>query len=189
MRKTTIVILALFVIGALAAPAVAANRNDFKIIQAAVKKSPNPEYVEGREVRWFKVLIQDSKSGHAALKLTLPVALIELILSCDDTRHVKFDDGKHGQLRGRPQGPLDGAEEGRPHGPRPDRGRRGRHQGLAGIASGRPAHKHSEYSLRRPLAGPASQLASYPGRRGAESSQRTCRIGAERSKPRFCGIS
>ncbi len=97
MRKTTIVILALFVIGALAAPAFAANRNDFKIIQAAVKKIPNPGYVEGREVRWFKVLIQDSKSGHAALKLTLPVALIELVLSCDDTRHVKFDDGKRGQ--------------------------------------------------------------------------------------------
>ena len=96
MRKTTIVILALFVIGALAAPAAAASRNDFKIIQAAVKKSPNPEYVEGREVRWFKVLIQDSKSGHAALKLTLPVALIELVLSCDDTRHVKFDNGRHG---------------------------------------------------------------------------------------------
>jgi hypothetical protein len=97
MRKTTTVILALFVLGALTAPAAAANRNDFKIIQAAVKKSPNPGYVEGREVRWFKVLIQDSKSGHAALKLTLPVALIELILSCDDTRHVKFDDGKRGQ--------------------------------------------------------------------------------------------
>ena len=96
MRRTTIVILALFVIGALAAPAVAANRNDFKIIQAAVKKGPNPQYVEGREVRWFKVLIQDSKSGHAALKLTLPVALIELVLSCDDTRHVKFDNGRHG---------------------------------------------------------------------------------------------
>jgi hypothetical protein len=97
MRKTTIIILALFVIGALAAPAAAANRNDFKIIQAAVKKSPNPEYVEGREVRWFKVLIRDSKSGQAALKLTLPVALIELVLSCEDTRHVKFDDGKRGQ--------------------------------------------------------------------------------------------
>lgn len=96
MRKTTLIILALFVIGALAAPTAAANRNDFKIIQAAVKKSPNPQYVEGREIRWFKVLIQDSRSGHAALRLTLPVALIELILSCDDTRHVKFDDDRHG---------------------------------------------------------------------------------------------
>ncbi|MGZ5496866.1 MAG: hypothetical protein ACXWFO_08945 [Candidatus Aminicenantales bacterium] len=97
MKKTTIVILALFAIIALAAPAVAANRNDFKVIQSAVKKSPNPEYVEGREVRWFKVLITDSKSSEAKVKLTLPVALIELILSCDDTRHVKINDDKHGR--------------------------------------------------------------------------------------------
>lgn len=97
MKKTSIVILTLFVIIALAAPAVAANRNDFKIIQAAVKKSPNPEYVEGREVRWFKVLITDSKSSEAKLKLTLPVALIELILSCDETRHVRINDDKHGR--------------------------------------------------------------------------------------------
>ncbi|MGZ5424559.1 MAG: hypothetical protein ACXW2V_08040 [Candidatus Aminicenantales bacterium] len=97
MKKTTIVILALFAILALAAPAVAANRNDFKVIQSAVKKSPNPEYVEGREVRWFKVLITDSKSSEAKVKLTLPVALIELILSCDDTRHVKINDDKYGR--------------------------------------------------------------------------------------------
>lgn len=97
MKKTTIVILALFAIIALAAPAVAANRNDFKVIQSAVKKSPNPEYVEGREVRWFKVLITDSKSSEAKVKLTLPVALIELILSCDDVRHVKINDDKYGR--------------------------------------------------------------------------------------------
>ena len=78
-------------------PPPAANRNDFKVIQSAVKKSPNPEYVEGREVRWFKVLITDSKSSEAKVKLTLPVALIELILSCDDTRHVKINDGKYGR--------------------------------------------------------------------------------------------
>lgn len=96
MKKTAIAILALFLLGTVALPAAAANRRDFKIIQAAVKKSPNPKYVEGREVRWFKVLITDSRSNDAKIKLTLPVALIELILSCDATRHVKFDDGKRG---------------------------------------------------------------------------------------------
>jgi len=96
MKKTAIAILALFLLGAVALPAAAGSRRDFKVIQAAVKKSPNPEYVEGREVRWFKVLIADSRSSDAKIKLTLPVALIELILSCDATRHVKFDDGKRG---------------------------------------------------------------------------------------------
>jgi hypothetical protein len=41
----------------------------------------------------------------------------------------------------------------------------------------------SGYSFRRPLAGPASRLASYPGRRGAESSKRTCRIGLSTRSP------
>jgi len=97
MKKTIIVILTLFALGLMPGPAAAANRNDFKVIQAAVKKSPNPEYVEGREVRWFKVLITDSKSSAAKVKLTLPVALIELILSCDETRHVRINDDKHGR--------------------------------------------------------------------------------------------
>jgi len=97
MKRTLIVILALFLLGAAALPAAAANRHDFKIIQAAVKKSPNPEYVEGREVRWFKVLITGSKSSDAKVKLTLPVALIELILSCDATRHVRIDNDKYGK--------------------------------------------------------------------------------------------
>jgi len=97
MKKTAIAVMAAFLLGAAALPsAAAANRRDFKIIQAAVKKSPNPEYVEGREVRWFKVLITDSRSSEAKIKLTLPVALIELLLSSDATRHVKFDDGKRG---------------------------------------------------------------------------------------------
>ena len=43
------------------------------------------------------MLITDSKSSEAKVKLTLPVALIELILSCDDTRHVKINDDKYGR--------------------------------------------------------------------------------------------
>ena len=42
MKRTTLIILALFCLGALAAPAVAANRQDFKVIQNAVKQSPGP---------------------------------------------------------------------------------------------------------------------------------------------------
>jgi hypothetical protein len=92
MKKTIIAIIAVLAITFLAAPVVAANDNDFKAIQKAVKQ--NPAYEEGKEVHWFKVLITDRKSREAKLKVTLPIALIELILSCDETRHVKIDDGK-----------------------------------------------------------------------------------------------
>ena len=92
MKRTTIVILALFCLGALAAPAVAANRQDFKVIQNAVKQAPAAE--SGREVKWFKVLITDSRSSEAKVKITLPVALIEAVLACTDGKHFKVDDGE-----------------------------------------------------------------------------------------------
>jgi sugar phosphate isomerase/epimerase len=92
MKRTTLIILALFVLGALAAPAIAANRQDFKVIQNAVKQAPAAE--SGREVKWFKVLITDSRSSEAKVKITLPVALIEAVLACTDGKHFKVDDGE-----------------------------------------------------------------------------------------------
>jgi sugar phosphate isomerase/epimerase len=92
MKRTTLIILALFCLGALAAPAVASNRQDFKVIQNAVKQAPVAE--SGREVKWFKVLITDSKSSQAKVKITLPVALIEAVLACTDGKHFKVDDGE-----------------------------------------------------------------------------------------------
>ena len=59
MKKIALVILGVFCLGILAAPAAAANHNDFKAIQKAVKK--NPAYEEGREAKWLKILITDSR--------------------------------------------------------------------------------------------------------------------------------
>ena len=91
MKRTTIVILALFALGAIAAPALAANSKDFKVIQNAVKRAPAAE--KGQEVAWLKVLIQDTGSSEARVKLTLPIALIEALLACTDGKHFKVDDG------------------------------------------------------------------------------------------------
>jgi hypothetical protein len=91
MKKMTFLILAVFALGIFAAPAMAANRNDFKVIQNAVKQAPAAE--TGKEVKWFKVLIQDSKSSEAKVKITLPIALIEAVLACTDGKHFKVDDG------------------------------------------------------------------------------------------------
>jgi hypothetical protein len=90
MKRTALIIMAILALG-LAAPAVATPGNDFQSFQKAVKK--NPAYKEGREVRWFKVEIMDGHSHAGKLKITLPVALIELVLSCSETRHVRLDDG------------------------------------------------------------------------------------------------
>ena len=91
MKKTTLVILAVLGFGLIAAPVTAANHNDFKAIQKAVKQ--NPDYEPGREAKWLKILITDSRNRDKRVSVTLPLALIELILGCTDSRHFKVDDG------------------------------------------------------------------------------------------------
>lgn len=91
MKKISLVILGVFCLGILAAPAIAVNHNDFKAIQKAVKK--NPAYEPGREAKWLKILITDSRDKEERVSVTLPLSLIELILGCTDSRHFKLDDG------------------------------------------------------------------------------------------------
>ena len=91
MKKISLVILGVFCLGILAAPAAAAKHNDFKTIQKAVKK--NPAYEPGREAKWLKILITDSRDKEERVSVTLPLALIEVLLKCTDSRHFKVDDG------------------------------------------------------------------------------------------------
>jgi hypothetical protein len=83
--------LAILAFGFAAAPAfAAANDQDFKVIQKAVRQSPASD--AGGEVRWFKVLITDSRSGEAKIKVTLPIVLIEAVLACTDGKRFHFAD-------------------------------------------------------------------------------------------------
>jgi len=92
VKRTALAILGIFCLGILSVPAVAAAKhNDFKAIQKAVKK--NPAYEEGREAKWLKILITDSRDKEERVSLTLPLALIEVLLNCTDSRHFKVDDG------------------------------------------------------------------------------------------------
>lgn len=95
MKRTTLMALAILGSGLAAAPAfAAANDQDFKVIQKAVRQSPASD--AGGEVKWFKVLITDSKSGEAKVKVTLPIALVEAVLACTDGKHFKVADGDCG---------------------------------------------------------------------------------------------
>lgn len=91
-RTMTLVFLAAFGFGLAAMPALAGPHDkDFKVIQRAVNQGSAP--ATSGEVRWLKVLIQDSRSSEAKVKITLPVALIEAVLACGDGKHFKVDDG------------------------------------------------------------------------------------------------
>ncbi len=92
MKKTAIVILAVVAFAFLAAPVMRAERNDdFKAIQKAVKQ--NPAYEEGKEAKWFKVLITDTKSGKERVKVTLPLSLVELLASCTGDKPMNLGEG------------------------------------------------------------------------------------------------
>jgi flavin-binding protein dodecin len=92
MKNATLALVALLALAALALPAAAASRNDFKVIQNAVKREPAA--ASHRELQWFKVVIEDGRSHRAGLKITLPVGLIEALLSTADGRHFKVDDDR-----------------------------------------------------------------------------------------------
>jgi len=92
MKRTAFAIIVILAVFVLAAPAGAAKRNDFRVIQNAVRNSPAAE--RGHELKWFKVIIQDRHSSEAGLKITLPIALIEVILDSTDSRHFKVDEDR-----------------------------------------------------------------------------------------------
>ncbi len=97
MKRTTLAIIVILAVAGLALPAGAAKRNDFRVIQNAVRNSPAAESGRDRELRWFKVTIQDARSGGAGVKITLPIVLIEAVLDSTDCRRFKLDDD-HGEI-------------------------------------------------------------------------------------------
>ena len=84
MRKITLLILTLFVVGLISVnTAVAEDKDALQAIKKAVKE--NPYYSKGKEVRWFKLLVTDEITKQDRVKLTLPIALVEMFLNaCDD---------------------------------------------------------------------------------------------------------
>jgi hypothetical protein len=89
MKKIAIAVLAVVAISLIAVPVLRAEgANDFQAIQKAVKQ--NPAYEEGKEARWFKVLVTDTKTGKDKVKITLPLALVEAFLKCSNDTHVRF---------------------------------------------------------------------------------------------------
>ena len=89
MKKTAMIILLAFGLGLIPAAAVSAVENDdLQAVRKAVKENPN---YSGDEVRWFKVLIQDTRTKKDVVRVTLPVAVIELVLN-HESRMMKIHD-------------------------------------------------------------------------------------------------
>lgn len=90
MKKAAILVLILFsLIVVLANFLLAASSDDYQVIKKAVKENPN--YKPGKEAKWFKVLVADSKTDKIRMKMTLPISVIEIFLECVHDTHLKID--------------------------------------------------------------------------------------------------
>lgn len=66
----------------------AGDRDDYQVIKKAVKDSPGVEPV--KEVKWFKVLVTDTRTGKEKVKVTMPLALVEIFARCAENKQVRM---------------------------------------------------------------------------------------------------
>ncbi len=93
IKKATLavaVVVALAAILAAAPSRPAGPQNDFQAIKKAVKD--NPAFEAGKEVKWFKVLVTDAKTNKDRVRITLPLALVEIVVRHTEGKHLKLGD-------------------------------------------------------------------------------------------------
>jgi hypothetical protein len=92
MKKILLIAVLTLVVAmfALSAFGMSVPRDEFQTIKKAVKE--NPEAVSGREAKWFKILVTDTKTGKETVKVTLPISVFDIISDCVDLKNVKVDD-------------------------------------------------------------------------------------------------
>lgn len=88
MKKAIwLALLTLFALMWLAGPGYPVDRDDYQVIKKAVQDSPRAE-VKG-EVKWFKMLVVDNRTGKEKVKITMPIALVEIFARCAEDKEVK----------------------------------------------------------------------------------------------------
>ncbi|MBC7363195.1 MAG: hypothetical protein H5U07_01470 [Candidatus Aminicenantes bacterium] len=89
MKKAIwLAILTLVALLWLAGPGYPVDRDDYRVIKKAVEDNPKAE-LKG-EAKWFKVLVIDNKTGKEKVKITMPIALVEIFIRCAEDKEVKL---------------------------------------------------------------------------------------------------
>ncbi|MCX8159647.1 MAG: hypothetical protein N3G18_01790 [Candidatus Saccharicenans sp.] len=66
----------------------AGDKDDYQVIKKAVQENSKVE--TAKEVKWFKVLVTDTKTGKEKVKITMPLTLVEIFARCADNKEVKL---------------------------------------------------------------------------------------------------
>lgn len=90
MKKITASVLAVMVLSFVLMNFLSAeDTSTIQAIKKAVKE--NPKYNAGSEVKWFKVLITDTRTKKDKVKITLPISLIELMAKHCNEKNLKVN--------------------------------------------------------------------------------------------------
>lgn len=93
MKKITMMVMIAFLLSLTPAAKLQADINDdADVIKRAVKT--NPDYQEGKEVKWFKLQVTNTFTDKVEVKISLPISLLEMIMasSCDREMRIDRDD-------------------------------------------------------------------------------------------------
>ena len=91
MKKTYPLASAVLIVALLVTPClIADSRDDLQAIKKAVRD--NPAYEAGKEVKWFKILVTDNKTGKDKVKVAVPIAIVELFLRCAGDKHMRIQE-------------------------------------------------------------------------------------------------
>lgn len=88
MKKIAVWMVMVLMASALA---FAAAADDYQVIKNAVK---GPSASGAKAPLFFKIEVRDRKSGHDDVKITLPVALVEIMLEAGGEEKIKLDCGR-----------------------------------------------------------------------------------------------
>ncbi len=92
MKKIILVVMGIAVLVFLfmGAGLASVKNDDLQTIKKAVKENPN--YEPGKEVKWFKVLVTDTKTNKDRVRITLPLVLVEAFVKCADNKELRLHD-------------------------------------------------------------------------------------------------
>lgn len=82
----TALLLGILFLTSVLLPAV--DKDDYQVIKKAVQDTGKVE--TAKEVKWFKVLVTDTRTGKEKVKITMPIALVEIFARCADSKEVKL---------------------------------------------------------------------------------------------------
>ncbi|MCP2520338.1 hypothetical protein NLC82_04135 [Candidatus Aminicenantes bacterium AC-335-A11] len=93
MKKLSLFILILGLVYSVSLSSVlnSPSKEDYKIIKKAIGK----EKIKREEVKWFKILVVDTRTQKPKVRITIPISLMELIVnSCPEAKFRMEDNCK-----------------------------------------------------------------------------------------------